>query len=321
MLKGFFSDSKLCKISEENVRAYQQKRHAEKPAPAPRTINHEVKLLLRIMRACKAPLPKVEMLETSRTAVHILDAKEKKALWETAKANPDWFPAFCAAILTANGSFRPAELRRIKWQDVNPIDKTITVLKSKTKAGNRVVPLNDEACAAVGALHTRALALGTRAPDHYLFHRIWPKIDGTQPSAGWRTAWRSLRVKAGLPGFRYYDLRHQAVTEMLEAGIPEGVIREVVGHVDPEMTRWYSHPRLEAKRAAVAALSASKPAKQLPAPSDQPAEGQEDPVTSQSTSQLPVLEESEVGKPLNLWYARLDSNQRPLVPETNALSN
>ncbi len=38
--------------------------------------------------------------------------------------------------------------------------------------------------------------------------------------------------------------------------MPEGVIRELAGHVDPAMTRWYSHPRLAAKRAAVEALSA-----------------------------------------------------------------
>ena len=54
-----------------------------------------------------------------------------------------------------------------------------------------------------------------------------------------------------LANLRYYDLRHQSITEMLEAGIPEGVIREVAGHVDPAMTRHYSHPRLAARKAAV----------------------------------------------------------------------
>jgi len=57
-----------------------------------------------------------------------------------------------------------------------------------------------------------------------------------------------------LAKLRSYDLRHQAITEMLEAGVPEGIIREVAGHVDPAMTRHYSHPRLAARRAAVEAL-------------------------------------------------------------------
>jgi len=57
-----------------------------------------------------------------------------------------------------------------------------------------------------------------------------------------------------LAKLRFYDLRHQAITEMLEAGVPEGVIWEVAGHVDPAMTRHYSHPRLAVRKAAVEAL-------------------------------------------------------------------
>ena len=50
----------------------------------------------------------------------------------------------------------------------------------------------------------------------------------------------------------------QAITEMLEAGVPEGVIREVAGHIDPAMTRHYSRPRLAARRAAVEAIATVK---------------------------------------------------------------
>ena len=61
-----------------------------------------------------------------------------------------------------------------------------------------------------------------------------------------------------MPHIRYYDLRGQSVTEMLEAGVPEGVIREIAGHLDPAMTRHYSHPRLAARRAAVETLGLVK---------------------------------------------------------------
>jgi len=89
--------------------------------------------------------------------------------------------------------------------------------------------------------------------------------------SSWRSAWRTLRKDAAkenkeagreamprLANLRFYDLRHQAITEMLEAGVPEGVIREVAGHVDPAMTRHYSHPRLAARRAAVETLMVAK---------------------------------------------------------------
>ncbi len=85
---------------------------------------------------------------------------------------------------------------------------------------------------------------------------------------GWRRAWRSLREEAAkadkekgkeampkLARLRFYDLRHLFVTELCEAGIPEAVIRELAGHIDPEMTRHYSHPRIAARRAAVEVLA------------------------------------------------------------------
>ena len=94
-------------------------------------------------------------------------------------------------------------------------------------------------------------------PGDYVFYRLWPKIEPTKPmgKGGWRSAWRSLRKAAGFPKLRYYDFRHQFVTEVCEAGVPENVIRELAGHIDPAKTRWYAHPRMAARRAAVEKLS------------------------------------------------------------------
>jgi hypothetical protein len=58
-------------------------------------------------------------------------------------------------------------------------------------------------------------------------------------------AWRSLRDAAGLPGFRFHDLRHTVVTDLLEAGEPEHVIEAVTGHLSRKMLEHYSHQRLK----------------------------------------------------------------------------
>ncbi|PYU89908.1 MAG: hypothetical protein DMG25_18055, partial [Acidobacteria bacterium] len=123
----------------------------------------------------------------------------------------------------------------------------------------------------IAAMKQRADALGTYAPENYIFHREWPKDDPARPMSGWRSAWRSLRQAAAkgdpekgleaiprLAKLRFYDLRHQFVTELCEAGIPESVIRELAGHVDPQMMRIYSHPRVAARRLAVEALGTVK---------------------------------------------------------------
>jgi integrase len=51
---------------------------------------------------------------------------------------------------------------------------------------------------------------------------------------------RSLRDAAGLPGFRFHDLRHMVVTDLLEAGEPD-VIQAVTLQLSKRMLEHYSH--------------------------------------------------------------------------------
>src|SRR5262245_37908154 len=152
---------------------------------------------------------------------------------------------------------------------------------------------------------------GASGPNNYVFYRLWPKIDPTSPMGigGWRSAWRSVRKAAGFPKLRYYDLRHQFVTELCEAGVPEGVIRELAGHIDPAMTRWYAHPRMAARRAAVEKLSTV---------SGPVTEGGYD--TNNVTTGRNGDSEAELNARKN-WRARRDSNSRPIAPEAIALSS
>jgi integrase len=58
---------------------------------------------------------------------------------------------------------------------------------------------------------------------------------------------RRLAVATGrhrLPGFRFHDLRHTVVTDLLEAGEVEHVIQAVTGQFSKRMLEHYSHQRL-----------------------------------------------------------------------------
>jgi len=273
-LRAFFQGRQLNQISADDVKAYQS--HRVSQGRKAKTVNLEVGLLLRLLKRAKLrhlQADDVHMLPLKREPRQMLTPVEKQRLFETAAKKPACQRAYCAALLTANGSMRPVELRRLLWRDLDPTNLTLTVRRSKTEAGTRVIPLNDEAWAAVAALKQSADGLKTYAPENFIFHREWPKVDGTLPMgrSGWRTAWRNLREKAAkgdrdkgkpemtrLASLRFYDLRHQFVTELCEAGVPEAVIRELAGHVDPQMMRIYSHPRLAAKRLAVEALATVK---------------------------------------------------------------
>jgi integrase len=260
-LRPHFKGKRLNQITADDIRAFQAERL--EAGIHPNTSNHEVKALLRLLKWAKLASrirDDVKLLPVHKEPRQMLTQAQKQKLFETASSKPEWQTAYCAALLTVNTSMRPVELWRLKWQDLDPLNRLVTIRRSKTEAGTRVIPLNDEAWSAVAALKHRADALGVYAPDSYMLPQLWPAVDASKPMgrSGWRRPWRSLRKAAGMPSLRYYDLRHQCVTEMLEAGIPEGVIREVAGHIDPSMTRHYSHPRLAARRAAVEAIASVK---------------------------------------------------------------
>ena len=150
--------------------------------------------------------------------------------------------------------------------------RTLTIRTSKTAAGERVVPLTDVAVSALARLHRRAESFGPVEPSHYIFSAFVPKFtfsgkkvigyeltafSPTSHVKSWRSAWRTLTKKAGLPGFRFHDLRHCAITQLAEGGTSDSTIMAIAGHVSRRMLERYSHVRMEAKRSAMEALAAS----------------------------------------------------------------
>ena len=83
------------------------------------------------------------------------------------------------------------------------------------------------------------------------------EFDPTTHGNSWWTAWRSLTKKAGLPGFRFHDLRHCVITSLAESGAPDSVIMGIAGRVSRRMLGRYSHVRMETKREALEKLANS----------------------------------------------------------------
>jgi integrase len=90
----------------------------------------------------------------------------------------------------------------------------------------------------------RANHLNASKPEHYLFPykvRGGSGYDPTQPTRGWRGAWRKLTKAAGVPGFRFHDLRHTFVTTHAEMGTPLPVVMAQAGHLSKRMSELYTH--------------------------------------------------------------------------------
>ena len=164
-----------------------------------------------------------------------------------------------ALALDLNTGLRDKELRRIRWGQIDLINKkALTVGKSKSEASTaRVIPLNETALAALvahAAWYTRRFGECRLEWFVFPFGAPLPK-DPTRPITSFKTAWTKVREKAGVKG-RWHDNRHTLVTELAESGAGDEVIMSIAGHVWRAMLSRYSHVRMEAKRRALDEIAA-----------------------------------------------------------------
>ncbi|MBZ5689282.1 MAG: site-specific integrase [Acidobacteriia bacterium] len=272
-LRAYFQQEPLKSITAKRIIDYRAWRADQKVGPA--TLNAELGILRRIMKRARVwarVADDIRPLREPSTIGRALTEEEKQRLLKMAVMRPEWETAYLAAILCLNTTARGCELKGLQWSDVDLFAKTLTIRKSKTAAGERVVPLTDVAVSALGKLHQRAEGFGTVELSHYVFAAFVPKftfsgkkvvdysVTGFDPRRhlnSWRSAWRTLTKKAGLSGFRFHDLRHCAITQLAENGTSDSTIMAIAGHVSHRMLERYSHVRMEAKRTALEALAVS----------------------------------------------------------------
>jgi integrase len=176
-------------------------------------------------------------------------------LFETAASRDEWMAAYCAAVIAVNTTCRGVEIRSLRWRDLDLAKSVVHISRSKNEEGHRLIPLNDESLAALALLRQRAELLGDGEPDHFVFPSCENnQFDFTRHQKSWRTAWRRLTEASGLKGFRFHDLRHQAITELAEAGTSDATLQALAGHLSRRMMEHYSHVRMAAKKVAVAGL-------------------------------------------------------------------
>ena len=284
-LSKHFGEKPLLRFKAEDIAAYQTARL--NAGLSGRTVNMETGVLRRMLKRAKvwnAISEDVRALPEHQGAVgKVLPADLKRMLFETAASKPEWMAAHCAAVLSVSTTCRSIEIKNLLWQDVDLFSRVATIRRSKTAAGQRSIPLNGDAMAALARLLERAEAHGCNEPEHYVFPTCEHlTLDPTRHQKSWRTSWRKLvlatarragreaareavesgggfrvaraawkRAAAPFTGLRFHDLRHQAITEMAEGGASDATLMAVAGHMSRRMLEHYSHVRMAAKRTAL----------------------------------------------------------------------
>ncbi len=264
----------LTDITAEDIGRYQEKRLKERARPhgeqttSPKTVNLEVGTLRAILRRHRlwAHLqPDVRMLATREDIGQALSPETEKRLIDACfdSRSRSLLPAVLLALSTG---MRYSEIRLLQWRHIDLEKRHVQVGKSKTEAGTgRVIPLNDRA---TQVLLFWAEQFPDRESSHYLFPSerygaggddFKPRVHATEPTkplTSWKEAWETVKRNTGI-SVRFHDLRHTAVTRMLEGGAPLSVVASILGWSSAttvRMSKRYGHIGHVALRQAVEIL-------------------------------------------------------------------
>jgi integrase len=278
----------VCDIDDTDVARYQRKRLKEEASP--KTVNLEIGTLRAILKRSGqwARLqPKVNMLATRDDIGRAINPEEEAALLQACgkSRSRSLVPFVTLAIETGA---RYGTIRTLQWGCVDFENRCLKWGKDKTSAGTgRIIPLSQRA---IAALSFWATHFPERKPEHYVFpaerygaagDKFCAKaydIDPSKPIGSIKEAWEAARLRAAkiLKGetaetdtkekiaplaCRFHDLRHTAVSRMLNAGIPIAKVAKIAGWSASTMVlmaRRYGHFSLDDLRGAVESINGGR---------------------------------------------------------------
>jgi integrase len=165
-----------------------------------------------------------------------------------------------AWLLTVYG-LRRGEVCGLRWADVDLEARTITVGPTrvvinsraldkdspKSERGRRVLPLDDQLAAALGALRTRQKAEKMAAGGAYQAggHVVCDELGAAVNPEWYSNEFHRIREQAGVRRIRLHDGQHKINSLMAAAGVPLHVRAAWCGHTLQVNEAEYTHTRPE----------------------------------------------------------------------------
>ncbi len=168
-----------------------------------------------------------------------LTAEEESKLFGLIQQHGNPMLAWIAEIALET-SMREGEVVKLRTFQVDLKRRIASLTKTKNK-DSRTVPLSKRAT----ELFEMALNHPKRPPDTDLIFFGEPGKDGKRRPYQFLSIWRNIKIAAGLPDVRFHDLRHEAISRLVEAGFSDQEVASISGHKSMQMVRRYTHLRSE----------------------------------------------------------------------------
>ena len=168
-----------------------------------------------------------------------LNGDEEERLLNACAAHSNPYLAWIVklALYTA---MRKSEITSLTLEQVN-LDKRTVFLPDTKNNSVRTVPLTDKAYKTI----KEALAHPIRPTDTNLIFPGEPGKEGIRKPYVINRIWEQAKDNAEIHGFRFHDLRHEATSRFVEAGLSDQEVASITGHKSMQMLKRYTHLRTE----------------------------------------------------------------------------
>ncbi|MEQ8690139.1 MAG: site-specific integrase [Pseudomonadales bacterium] len=245
-LRKFFGPYSLAAITPDLVASYRDERlEANKSND---TVRLELALLSHLFTvAIKEwrlglmynPVTNIRKPAPGRGRNRRLSAEEEKALLKACDGHSNPMFGWIVRIALHTG-MRAGEIRTLTRRQVNLEARTVHLTETKNGT-SRTVPLTRQAT----AVFRLALNNPVRPADTDLIFFGEPGRDKVRRPYEFRPTWHRTVRSVGIHGLRFHDLRHEAVSRLVEGGLGDQEVAAISGHKSMQMLRRYTHLRAE----------------------------------------------------------------------------
>lgn len=147
-------------------------------------------------------------------------------------------------IMAVDTAMRRGEIFKTAWRDVDFTNHTITIraVNSKT-ARERIVGITPR-------LFDELQKLWNQSPKMLELHLFG--LD--KPNSTIKKSWKTVCDLAKLENFHFHDLRHTAITRLIETRTPSATIMKISGHTQMTTFQRYNNPNSESVKLAAMRL-------------------------------------------------------------------
>lgn len=185
------------------------------------------------------PVANVRKPKVSKGRDRRLSVSEERQLRRAVAeyANPMLQWIFEIALETG---MRSSEITGLTMAQVDVRRRIVRLAHTKNESA-RTVPMTVHA----KDVFAVALANPVRPPDCDLVFFGEPGRDGRRRPYNFNKAWLTIKANLGIHDLRFHDLRHEAVSRLVEAGLSDQEVSAISGHKSMQMLKRYTHLRAE----------------------------------------------------------------------------